>query len=304
VIILLRPVRLAKGDEESYMLFKEEDIMPLNLETIGKAWGPYEFTYQERDLIIYALGVGFNREDLEYVYEGSKDFKAFPTYGVILPSNAGVEAFLSTKANFAMVVHGEQALEIHNSLPRSATISTTAVIEGIYDKGSGALIVIRFDSRDKSGNPLCTNWMSAFVRGAGGCGGGAQPKKEIPAVPQKNPDRVYTVPTDANQAALYRMSGDRNPLHIDPAVAKAVGFQEPILHGLCTYGVVCRRFVKEVLQGDSRRLKSYSARFSSPVVPGEVLQTKVWQARPDLYLLEVYNPKGEAVLRNGVIEIR
>jgi acyl dehydratase len=278
--------------------------MPLNLETIGKVWGPYEFTYQERDLIIYALGIGFSREDLEYVYEGSKDFKAFPTYGVILPSNAGIEAFLSTKANFAMVVHGEQALEIHNSLPRSASISTTAVIEGIYDKGSGALIVIRFDSRDNSDKPLCTNWMSAFVRGSGGFGGGAQPKKEIPAVPQKNPDRVYTVPTEANQAALYRMSGDRNPLHIDPEIARAVGFQEPILHGLCTYGVVCRRFVKEVLQGDSGRVKSYSARFSSPVIPGEVLQTKVWQARPDLYLLEVFNPKGEAVLRNGVIESR
>ena len=278
--------------------------MPLNLETIGKVWGPYEFTYQERDLIIYALGIGFNKEDLEYVYEGSKDFKAFPAYGVILPSHAGVEAFLSTKANFAMVVHGEQTLEIHDSLPRSASISTTAVIEGIYDKGSGALIVIRFDSRDKSGNPLCTNWMSAFVRGAGGCGGGAQRKKEIPAVPQKNPDMIYTVPTEANQAALYRMSGDRNPLHIDPAVARAVGYQEPILHGLCTYGVVCRRFVKEVLQGDSGRVKSYSARFSSPVTPGELLQARVWQARPDLYLLEVYNSRGEAVLRNGVIEAR
>ncbi len=278
--------------------------MPLNLETIGKVWGPYAFTYQERDLIIYALGIGFGREELEYVYEGSKNFKAFPTYGVILPSNAGVETFLSTKANFAMVVHGEQSLEIHQDLPRSATISTTAVIEGIYDKGSGALIVTRFDSKDKDGHPLCTNWMSAFVRGAGGFGGGAQPKKEIPAVPQKTPDRIYPVLTDPNQAALYRMSGDRNPLHIDPAIAKAVGFQEPILHGLCTYGVVCRVFVKEVLRGDSAKLKSYSARFSAPVIPGELLQAKVWQARPDLYLLEVYNPKGEAVLRNGLIATR
>ena len=268
--------------------------MPINLETVGKIWGPYDFTYQERDLIIYALGIGFGREDLEYVYEGSKDFKAFPSYGVILPSNAGIEAFLSTKANFAMVVHGEQSLEIYRDLPRSATVSTTAVIEGIYDKGSGALIVIRFDSKDKNGNPLCTNWMGAFVRGAGGFGGGAQPKKEIPAIPQTSPDLAYTIETEPNQAALYRMSGDRNPLHIDPAVAKAVGFQEPILHGLCTYGIACRRFVKEVLQGDSRRLKSYSARFSSPVIPGELLQAKVWQARPDLYLMEVYNPKGEA----------
>jgi acyl dehydratase len=107
-----------------------------------------------------------------------------------------------------------------------------------------------------------------------------------------------------NQAALYRMSGDRNPLHIDPAVAKMVGFREPILHGLCTYGVVCRRFVQEVLKGDPGKVKSYSARFSSPVIPGEKLQVKVWQENPNLYLLEVFNPKGEAVIRNGVIEVK
>jgi len=282
----------------------KEVFMALNLESVGKTWGPYEFSYNERDLIIYALGIGFTRENLEYVYEGAKDFKAFPTYGVILPSNAGAEAFLSTKANFAMVVHGEQTLEIHHPLPRSATVSTTAVIEGIYDKRSGALIVMRFDSRDKNGTPICTNWMGAFVRGAGGFGGAAQPKKEIPPIPQKNPDFVFDAPTEANQAALYRMSGDRNPLHIDPAVAKAVGFKEPILHGLCTYGVTCRRFVQEVLKGDSGRIKSYSARFSSPVIPGESLRVKVWQVQPNLFLLEVYNAKGEAVMRNGLIEIR
>ncbi len=278
--------------------------MALNLEAIGKVWGPYEFTYNERDLIIYALGIGFTRESLEYVYEGAKDFKAFPTYGVILPSNAGAEAFLSTKANFAMVVHGEQALQIHSPLPRSAAVLTTAVIEGIYDKGSGALIVMRFDSRDKNGPPLCSNWVGAFVRGAGGFGGATQPKKEIPAIPQKDPDFVFDAQTGVNQAALYRMSGDRNPLHIDPAVAKAVGFKEPILHGLCTYGVICRRFVQQVFQGGGGKLKAYSARFSTPVIPGESLQTKVWQTSSDLFLLEVYNAKGEAVLRNGVIESR
>jgi acyl dehydratase len=276
--------------------------MALNLEAVGKVWGPYEFSYDERDLIIYALGIGYGKEALEYVYEGAKDFKAFPTYGVILPSNAGAEAFLSTKANFAMVVHGEQTLQIHNPLPRKATVLTTAVIEGIYDKGSGALIVMRFDSKDKKGADICSNWMGAFVRGAGGFGGAAQPKREIPVIPQRNPDFFFDAQTEVNQAALYRMSGDRNPLHIDPAIAQAVGFKEPILHGLCTYGVVCRQFVKEVFQGDSAKLKSYSARFSSPVIPGQSLQTKVWEARPGLYLLEVYNPKGEAVLRNGVIE--
>ena len=281
---------------------KKEVFMALNLETVGKVWGPYEFSYTERDLIIYALGVGFTRENLEYVYEGAGDFRAFPTYGVILPSNAGAEAFLSTQANFGMVVHGEQGLEIHNPLPRSAKVSTTAVIEGIYDKGSGALIVMRFDSLDQKGNPLCTNRASAFVRGAGGFGGAVQPKKEVPSIPEKSPDFVFEAPTGVNQAALYRMSGDRNPLHIDPAIARAVGFTEPILHGLCTYGVTCRRFVQEVFQGDSGKIKSYSARFSSPVLPGDTLQVKAWQVSSSLFFLEVYNARGEAVIRNGVIE--
>lgn len=275
--------------------------MSLNFDTVGKVFGPYEFSYSERDLIIYALGIGFTKNDLTYVYEGAKDFKAFPTFGVIFPSNAGAEAFLSTKANFAMVVHGEQTLQLYNSLPRSGTVLTTTTIEGIYDKGSGALIVMRFDSQDKNGIPLCTNWAGIFVRGAGGFGGTPQPKKEIPPLPARDPDYTFTAPTDPNQAALYRMSGDRNPLHIDPAVAKAVGFSQPILHGLCTYGVVCRCFVKEVWQGDCGRLKSYSARFSSPVIPGEILQVKVWSLG-NLYLLEAYNDKGQAVLRQGVME--
>ncbi len=278
--------------------------MALNLETVGKVWGPSEFSYTERDAIIYALGIGFTKEDLEYVYEGAKGFKPFPTYGVILPFQAGVEAFLSTKANFAMVVHGEQSLEIHNPLPRSGKIFTTAVIEGIYDKGSGALIVMRFDTKNEAGVPICTNWNGAFVRGAGGFGGAPQPKKDIPSIPPREPDFTFEAQTQVNQAALYRLSGDRNPLHIDPAVAKAVGFREPILHGLCTYGVVCRRFVQQVFRGNSENLKSYSARFSSPVIPGDSLQTKVWQVNSNLFLLEVYNAKGEAVLRNGRIEAR
>jgi acyl dehydratase len=276
--------------------------MSLNLDSVGKTWGPYEFSYSERDLIIYALGIGFTKDNLEYVYEGSKDFKAFPTFGVILPSNAGAEAFLSTKANFAMVVHGEQTLLMHNAPPKGGAVQTTATLEGVYDKGSGGLIVMRFDSRDKGGTPVCTNWVSAFVRGAGGFGGPAQPKKDVPAIPSQSPDMVFEAATEVNQAALYRMSGDRNPLHIDPAIAKMVGFKEPILHGLCTYGVVCRRFVQEVFKGDAGNLKSYSARFSTPVIPGEKLQVKVWRANPNLFLLEVFNGKGEAVIRNGVIE--
>jgi acyl dehydratase len=278
--------------------------MGLNLDSVGKTWGPYEFSYSERDLIIYALGIGFTKDTLEYVYEGSKDFKAFPTYGVILPSNAGAEAFLSTQANFAMVVHGEQTLRMHNPLPKGGPVQTTATLEGVYDKGSGGLIVMRFDSRDKTGAPVCTNWVSAFVRGAGGFGGPAQPKKDLPPIPSRSPDMVFDAQTEVNQAALYRMSGDRNPLHIDPAIAKMVGFQEPILHGLCTYGVVCRRFIQEVFKGDSGKVKSYSARFSSPVIPGEKLQIKAWQASPNLFLLEVFNEKGDAVIRNGVIEAK
>jgi acyl dehydratase len=278
--------------------------MALNLEAVGKVWGPYDFAYTERDLMIYALGIGFTREDRDYVYEGSKNFKAFPTYGVVFPQSAAAEAFLSTKANFAMVVHGEQDLLIHNPLPRRGSVATTAAIEGIYDKGSGALIVMRLETAEKSGLPLCTNRLGIFVRGAGGFGGPGQPKTEVPVLPEKTPDFLFAAPTFPDQAALYRLSGDRNPLHIDPSVAKAVGFKEPILHGLCTYGVVCRRFVREVLEGDPEGIKSYSARFSSPVFPGETLQVKCREGRPGLYLLEAHNDRGEAVLKNGVIEIR
>jgi len=278
--------------------------MALNLESVGKVWGPYDYSYTERDLMLYALGIGFTRENLEHIYEGNKEFKAFPTYGVIFPSIAAAEAFLSTKANYAMVVHGEQTLEVHNPLPRSAKVSTQAMIEGIYDKGSGALIVMRFDTKDSGEIPLCTNWIGIFVRGAGGFGGPSQPKKETPPIPQRNPDFIFEAKTGTDQAALYRLSGDRNPLHIDPGVAKAVGFKEPILHGLCTYGVVARRFIREALKGDSRKLKTYSARFSSPVYPGDSLQVKGWEIRSDLFLLEVYNGSGGAVLKNGVIETK
>jgi len=278
--------------------------MALNLEAVGKVWGPYDFTYGERDLMIYALGIGFTRENLEYVYEGNKDFKAFPTYGVIFPNSAAAEAFLSTRANFAMVVHGEQTLEIHNPLPRAGTVSTTAMIEGIYDKGSGARMVMRLDSKEKNGAPLCTNRLGIFVRGAGGFGGSAQPRNDTPSRPDTQPDFILEAKTWADQAALYRLAGDRNPLHIDPAVARAVGFKEPILHGLCTYGVACRRFVQEVLGGDAGRVKTYAARFSSPVIPGDALQIKVWESNPGLYLLEVYNAGGGAVLKNGVVEVR
>jgi acyl dehydratase len=278
--------------------------MALNLEAVGKVWGPYDFTYNERDLMIYALGIGFSRENLEYVYEGSKDFKAFPTYAVIFPNSAAAEAFLSTRANFAMVVHGEQSLEIHRPLPRAGTVSTTAMIEGIYDKGSGALMAMRLDSKDKSGALLCTNRLGIFVRGAGGFGGPAQPRKEASTMPDKKPDFVLEAKTWADQAALYRLAGDRNPLHIDPAVAKAVGFKEPILHGLCTYGVACRAFVQQVLGGDAGRIKAYAARFSSPVIPGDALQIKVWESNPGLYLLEVHNAQGGVVLKNGVVEVR
>jgi len=278
--------------------------MSINFDSIGKVWGPFQHTYNERDLIIYALGIGFTKDDLEYVYEGNKHFKAFPTFGTLIPHKFHSEVVSSTRVNFAMSVHGEQTFVTHNAFPRSGTVSVTAVIEGIYDKRSGALIVMRFDTKDEDDKPLCSNWSSAFIRGAGGFGGIPQPPKEVPAIPQKSPDFVFDAQTGTDQAALYRISGDRNPLHIDPAVAKAVGFEEPILHGLCTYGVICRRFVKEIFQGDCGKLKSYSARFSSPVIPGESTQAKVWQVRPHLFLLEVYNAQGEAVMRNGVIESR
>jgi acyl dehydratase len=179
--------------------------------------------------------------------------------------------------NPAMLVHGEQAIELYGEIPSSGTVSTVGEITGIWDKGKGAVVVSESTSTDvATGQPLFKNTMSAFIRGEGGWGGDRGPSGPQNVAPERAPDHEVTYQTRVDQALTYRLSGDRNPLHSDPAFAAMGGFDRPILHGLCTYGFTGRALLHTLCDSDPARFTSIAGRFSSPVLPGEALTVKMW----------------------------
>ncbi len=179
--------------------------------------------------------------------------------------------------NFAMLVHGEQAIELHRPIPVEGTLESVGEITGIYDKGSGAVIVIEAQSkRVDTGEPLFTSRSSVFIRGEGGFGGDRGPSGKRNQPPERDPDHSVTYQTREDQALVYRLSGDRNPLHSDPTFAKKAGFPKPILHGLCTYGFSGRALLHALCEGDPESFKAMEGRFSSPVFPGEALTVNMW----------------------------
>ncbi len=197
-----------------------------------------------------------------------------PTFGVLL-AQSGTGRSLGD-FDRAQLVHAEQAFELHRPLPVAGTVRTVSTVTGIYDKGSGALVVTESVAVDAAtGEPLVTSWSGVFIRGEGGFGGdrgGSAPW----AKPGRDPDVRVVMPTRPEQALLYRLSGDRNPLHADPAFAARGGFSRPILHGLCTYGITGRALLQELCAGDPARFRSMSGRFSRPVLPGESLVVSIW----------------------------
>ncbi|KAI9092716.1 17-beta dehydrogenase 4 variant [Phlyctochytrium arcticum] len=246
------------------------------------------FTYSERDLILYALGVGCavspDNQDLRWIYENHEDFAALPTFAVV-PPFALMASFPFgdhiPDFNPMMLLHGEQFLEIKAPLPTSGTVSTTAKIVSILDKGKGCVVALGTETRDEQGNLLCYNEFSNFIRGVKGVGTKTTPDRG-PATatnepPSRQPDRVFTEKTDVSQAALYRLSGDTNPLHIDPNMSSIGGFDVPILHGLCTFGIATKHVLKEYAGADPTKLRNVKVRFSKHVFPGETLQTEMWK---------------------------
>ena len=230
--------------------------------------------------MLYALGAGFmrdplNAKELPFVYENG--LRAVPTMATVLAFAQSVIG--RTGTNFLMLVHGEQRLTLHKPLPAAAEIVPEDRIVGVYDKGKdkGALIVSEKIIRDRTtGEKLCTLSATAFARGDGGFGG---PKEGAPVphpIPARAPDLVHEADTRPDQAFLYALSGDRNPLHRDPNVAKMAGFPRPILHGLCTYGTACRSVLSAVCDYDPARIAGFDARFSAPVFPGETIATEMW----------------------------
>ena len=265
--------------------------------------------WSQDDIILYHLGLGAgwanpaDPAELRYTYE--QDLVVLPTYGVIpvFGTLGGLLGVPGLEFNPMLLLHGEQDLEVHKPIPTSAKVTSEGVVEGLYDKGKAALLVLRTETRDDTDELLFTNRFSLFLRGEGGFGGDPGPKAgNVP--PERGPDHVIASPTLPQQALLYRLSGDKNPLHADPAFAAMAGFDRPILHGLCTYGVVCKAVVDTVLGGDVARVARWSARFAGVVFPGETIRTSVWVEGDRLLVTATTEERGEPVLSNAAIAVR
>ena len=277
--------------------------MSLNLALVGKASDPTTYTYSWRDTVLYALGVGAKVPDeLDVLFE-MQGPNVLPTFAVVPSFTAMLQVCSQLGANMAMVVHGEQTIRLHRPIAPSGTLTTVAVVTGIYDKGKGAVAVVEAKTVDEKQQPVFDNVFSIFVRGAGGFGGDRGPEAVALEPPDRSADFAITERTSPEQAALYRLSGDLNPLHISPQMAKAVGFERPILHGLCTYGYAGRAVVRAVCGGDTRKLRSFSARFSAPVMPGDELTTSGWLHSDGSYLIRVTTGDGTIVLSNARAEL-
>ena len=250
-------------------------------------------SYSEKDLAIYALGVGaaknpLDDKGLQTVYELHGDgMRAIPSYGVIPAINTILtlakegQTAPGLKYGLDRILHGEQSTELVRPLPTSAKLTHKSRIVDIFDKGKNAVVVTETKSFDEDGDLLLVNRFSAIVRGAGGWGGDRGPVDEKNVPPSRAPDAVVEERVPENQALLYRLSGDWNPLHADPAFASAFGFEKPILHGLCTYGYACRHVVEKMAKdGDPRFVKKIEVRFADPVIPGETLVTEMWRESP------------------------
>jgi (3R)-3-hydroxyacyl-CoA dehydrogenase / 3a,7a,12a-trihydroxy-5b-cholest-24-enoyl-CoA hydratase / enoyl-CoA hydratase 2 len=307
------------NEKHGEQIAKEATQISGPLSAVGFEFEPAIFTYTERDLSLYALSVGaaadpLDMEELTFVYELSRGgLRPLPTFAVTFPFSLlwQVTAVPGLTFNPALLLHGEQYLELKRPLPLNATVTNKARIARIYDKGSGALVLLDVNSYDESGTALAYNQVSLFIRGLGGFGGERGPSASTFEIPDRSPDAVHHERTNPNQALLYRLSsGDRNPLHADPAFAAAGGFERPILHGLCTFGFAGRAVLKQFAGNDPARFKSIRARFARHVFPGETLVTDMW-AEPDGRVLfqtrvaerdEVVLTGGEAVLRHNADE--
>ena len=283
--------------------------MPIDVEkAMGAELPPGSSTWGPDDVILYHLGIGAgipptDPGELEYCYE--QNLKVLPSFGVVpvFGTLMGIMAVPGMQVNPMMILHGEQDLEIHTPIPTNATASHTARVTDIFDHDKAATVVVEAVSTDESGTALFTNRFSAFIRGEGGFGGERARRTRI-ATPEREPDHVVESPTLPQQALLYRLSGDKNPLHADPSFAAMAGFDRPILHGLCSYGIACKAVVDAALDGDTTKVSRYQARFAGIVFPGETIVTTMWSEEDKILMRSVTKERGDPVLTNAAITVK
>ena len=282
--------------------------MPLDHSLVGVPGEPQERSWTSKDALLYAIGVGAGLGDplqeLEFTTENSEGVRqqVLPTYAVLVAqarTSRGLGDF-----DRALLVHAEQAFELHRPLPVEGTVRTVATVTGIYDKGSGALVASENVAVDAAtGAKLVTSRSGAFIRGEGGFGGERGPSGRWQR-PERPPDHQVVQPTRPEQALLYRLSGDRNPLHADPKFAARGGFSRPILHGLCTYGFTGRALLHTLCGSDPARFGSMSGRFSRPVLPGDTLVVSIWREDGDSALFQTATEDGTVVIDHGRMRLR
>jgi acyl dehydratase len=252
--------------------------MPLNPDAVGARSDPSDATWTSKDALLYAVSLGAGTDELAFTTENTNgvDQQVLPTFPVVIPSNAGAVFGKMGTFNPAMLVHGSQAVTLHRPLPTNGTASVAAEIVAMYDKEKAAVVVTE-STATLDGEPLYTTRSAAFIRGEGGWGGDRGPSGPQNVPPDRDPDHAVTYSTSPDQALLYRLNGDRNPLHSDPSFAAMGGFDRPILHGLCTYGFTGRALLHALCGSDPDRFHHIEGRFASPVLPGDELTIRMWE---------------------------
>ncbi len=256
--------------------------MPLNPAAVGAVGDVRTMSWNSKDALLYAVGIGAGQNDLPFTTENTKEVQqvVFPTFAVVAGSGTtspGKSAMAEIGTfNWAMLVHGSQAITLHRPIPIEAEATVQDKVVAMYDKGKAAVVVTEAETKLKTGELLWTTRSSVFIRGEGGWDGERGPSGPQNEPPSKAPDHEVTLQTSPDQAFVYRLSGDRNPLHTDPSFAAIGGFDRPILHGLCSYGFTGRALLGALCNNDVTKFKHIEGRFSSPVMPGDALTVRMW----------------------------
>jgi len=278
---------------------------------IGADLPEQPFSWTASDVLLYHLALGAGGDPVsprELRYASEKDLQVLPTFALVAPTFHVFEPpavrFPGVDVELAKVLHGGQELVVHRPLPPEGKATLRSRIADVYDKGSAAVIIQESEAVDEANRPLYTTRSQIFARGEGGFGGDRGPSSKV-ETPDARPDVEVTTRTLPQQALWYRLCGDRNPLHSDPEFAQAAGFPRPILHGLCSYGLVCKALADELFDGDVSRVGRFSVRFAGVVFPGETLRTRAWRRDSDWVVTTTIVERDDApVLSDAVFSAR
>lgn len=276
----------------------------IDLSLVGKKYGPKLCEHSWKDVVLYALGIGTGTEELSFIYEGAAGgLKVFPTFGAVMGYDLFTESAKDLQADFSRFIHGEESITLHRPIPPVGKTLVEGCISNIYDKGKGALIIWKKKVMAEGGEPLCEIESGIFYVGEGGFGGDPGPKAGVFEPSEYgSPSFTASFTIPENQAALYRLSGDLNPLHLDPAFAARGGYNRPILHGMCTFGYALRAILLSTCREEVERFKQFKARFSGVVYPGDTLVTEGWEVESGSYLIRARTDRG-TVLSHGAATV-